>query len=110
MDRHRPASRVLVQAALLASVLALPLGVAVACAIASSRISAVQIPPTPAAQIIRVAGEGKQPENRNPREKCKRSPGSHATAPKGCTDGGERLPNDKRSPLDEAPPLTPLVA
>ena len=61
--------------------------------------------------IMRVAGEGKQSENRPSREKCKRTPGSR-TVPKGCPEGGERLPqdNNKRSPLDDAPPLTPLVA
>ena len=56
-----------------------------------------------------MAGEGKQPENRNPpRERCKRA--DKSTASKGCPDGGERLPQDKRSPLDDAPPLSPLVA
>jgi len=63
------------------------------------------------AQTVRIAGEGKQSENRSQREKCKRAPGSK-TAPKGCPEGGERLPqdNNKRSPLDDAPPLTPIVA
>jgi hypothetical protein len=63
------------------------------------------------AQTLRVAGEGKQSENRAQRDKCKRAPGSK-TVPKGCPEGGERLPqdNNKRSPLDDAPPLTPIVA
>ena len=64
------------------------------------------------AHAARVAGEGKQPENHGARDKCKRTPGMRVV-PKGCPDGGERLPNDnnnKRSPLDEAPPLAPLVA
>ena len=29
---------------------------------------------------------------------------------KRCPDGGERLPQDRRSPLDSLPPLAPLVA
>jgi hypothetical protein len=41
-------------------------------------------------------------------ERCKREGARSAT--KGCTDGGERLPQDKRSPLDKIPPLSPLVA
>ncbi len=58
---------------------------------------------------VRLAGESKQEESR--RSKCKRNQGSRAV-PKGCPEGGERLPNDnnKRSPLDDTPPLTPLVA
>jgi len=49
-----------------------------------------------------------QPEkNRSERERCKRTEGR---VPKGCPDGGERLPQDKRSPLDSLPPLAPLVA
>jgi hypothetical protein len=67
------------------------------------------------AHSAKFANEGKQQEShgtRESRDKCKRASGSR-TVPKGCPDGGERLPNDnnnKRSPLDEAPPLTPLVA
>lgn len=57
----------------------------------------------------KTAGEGKQPENRNPRERCKRTEKGNNS--KTCPDGGERLPQDKpRSPLDDVPPLTPLVA
>jgi hypothetical protein len=49
-----------------------------------------------------------QPEkSRTERERCKRTEGR---VPKGCPDGGERLPQDKRSPLDTIPPLSPLVA
>jgi hypothetical protein len=56
------------------------------------------------------AGEGKQPENRPPRQRCKHSGNSRGNNSKTCPDGGERAPQDKRSPLDEAPPLSPLVA
>ena len=67
--------------------------------------------PSAAKSSIRVAGEGKQPENRGTRDRCKRTDNSRTTPPKGCPEGGERLPQDnKRSPLDEAPPLSPLVA
>lgn len=69
------------------------------------------IPPAEAAGAVgsRVAGEGKQPENRSPaRERCKRTDKSNTS--KSCSDGGERVPQDKRSPLDDAPPLAPLVA
>jgi hypothetical protein len=98
MEGSRIASRVLLQAALLAAVLLLPSARAITCE-------------ADAAQIIRVAGEGKQSDNRPTKEKCKRAPGARTPAPKGCPDGGERLPQDnKRSPLDDAPPLTPLVA
>jgi hypothetical protein len=49
-----------------------------------------------------------QPEKgHGERERCKRAEGR---VPKGCPDGGERLPQDKRSPLDTIPPLSPLVA
>jgi hypothetical protein len=98
MEGLRQILRVFVQAALLGAVLALPSAPAITCDAES-------------AHAARVAGEGKQPDNRS-RDKCKRQPGVK-TVPKGCPDGGERLPNDnnnKRSPLDDAPPLTPLVA
>jgi hypothetical protein len=51
-----------------------------------------------------------QPDSRARPDRCKRVEGSRAPAPKGCPDGGERLPEDKRSPLDKVPPLSPLVA
>lgn len=66
--------------------------------------------PSPGKSLF-IAGEGKQPENRGTRERCKRAENSRTNPPKGCPDGGERLPQDnKRSPLDDAPPLSPLVA
>ena len=98
MEGLRPTPRVFLQVALLGALLALPAVPGVTCDAES-------------AHAARVANEGKQQDNRA-REKCKRAPGAK-TAPKGCPDGGERLPNDnnnKRSPLDDAPPLAPLVA
>ncbi|HVY81730.1 MAG TPA: hypothetical protein VG994_12160 [Steroidobacteraceae bacterium] len=98
MEGLRQIPRVVLQAALLGAVLALPAAPALTCDAES-------------AHAARLAGEGKQSEN-PPRDKCKRAPGAK-TVPKGCPDGGERLPNDnsnKRSPLDDAPPLAPLVA
>jgi hypothetical protein len=47
-------------------------------------------------------------KNRSERERCKKT--ENGRIPKGCPDGGERLPQDKRSPLDNIPPLSPLVA
>jgi hypothetical protein len=48
-------------------------------------------------------------KNRAERERCKKTESNRAP-PKDCPDGGERLPQDKRSPLDNIPPLSPLVA
>jgi hypothetical protein len=47
-------------------------------------------------------------KNKTERDRCKHAEGSRT--PRGCPDGGERLPQDKRSPLDSLPPLSPLVA
>ena len=83
-------------------------------ALAVAAVLTVLPPAVPATDAVcpagsQMAGEGKQPENRiPPRERCKRSEKSNAS--KSCPDGGERLPQDKRSPLDDAPPLSPLVA
>ena len=56
------------------------------------------------------AAEPRQPDNRGKPERCKQADGSHGKTQKVCPDGGERLPQDKRSPLDNVPPLSPLVA
>lgn len=98
MERPSKSLRIVAPATLLATVLLIGAMPAVTC-------------DHSLAQTVRIAGEGKQSENRAQREKCKRAPGSK-TAPKGCPEGGERLPqdNNKRSPLDDAPPLTPIVA
>jgi hypothetical protein len=98
MEGLRKLSRALIPAALVTAMLALPSSPALTCDAES-------------AHAARVAGEGKQ-QDHGSRDKCKRTPGAR-TVPKGCPDGGERLPNDnnnKRSPLDDAPPLAPLVA
>ena len=80
-------------AALLAAVLAYP---ATPCASLDS------------ARYERVTAGEPQPE-KNTSDRCKPKEGSR-TPPKGCPDGGERLPQDRRSPLDNVPPLAPLVA
>ena len=50
-------------------------------------------------------------EKNKPERDChKRTEGQRAPAGKTCPDGGERLPQDRRSPLDSLPPLAPLVA
>lgn len=49
-----------------------------------------------------------QDKKNSERERCKKT--ENGRIPKGCPDGGERLPQDKRSPLDTIPPLSPLVA
>jgi hypothetical protein len=100
MEGLRKSFRVLIPAALLTAMVALPSAPALTCDAAEDT------------HAMRVAGEGKQPDSHGSRDKCKRTPGMRVV-PKGCPDGGERLPNDnnnKRSPLDDAPPLTPLVA
>jgi hypothetical protein len=98
MERSSKSWRCLIPAGLLAAVLVVGAAPAITCDHSST-------------QDLRVAGEGKSSENRPSRDKCKRAPGAK-TVPKGCPEGGERLPqdNNKRSPLDDAPPLTPLVA
>jgi hypothetical protein len=107
MEGLRITSKAFIPAALIGVVFALPvIGLTCERSSPSERTSS-------SLQLMRVAGEGKQPENRakDSRDKCKRAPGARTPAPKGCPDGGERLPQDnKRSPLDDAPPLTPLVA
>ncbi len=50
-------------------------------------------------------------EKGKPERDCrKRSEGQRTPDNKVCPDGGERLPQDRRSPLDSLPPLAPLVA
>ena len=89
----RLSRRVLVNAALLAAVLAYP---ALLCA------------PLDGGQHERVMADTPSPD-KNKSERCKRAEGAR-NPPKGCPDGGERLPQDRRSPLDTIPPLSPLVA
>ena len=91
----RTSSRSLLNSALVALVLALPLPVALSCATSDKPRS--------------IAADASQAEkSKAERERCKKAEGSRP--PKDCPDGGERLPQDKRSPLDTIPPLSPLVA
>jgi hypothetical protein len=93
--------RSVLKALALAAVLAVGVPVALACD-ALDKVTAEKTSES------RTVGEGKQPENRVPaRERCKRSDKGNT---KTCPDGGERIPQEKRSPLDDAPPLAPLVA
>ena len=103
MEGIRTKPRRVLNALALATVLAVALPVALACDVNESTLAEK-------ASGSRVAGEGKQPENRTPApERCKRSDKGNNS--KSCPgDGGERVPQDKRSPLDDAPPLAPLVA
>src|SRR5262245_46180489 len=102
MEGIRTTPRRVLKALALATVLAVALPVTLACDLESTHADKVS--------GSQVAGEGKQPENRAPApERCKRSDKSNNA--KSCPgDGGERVPQDKRSPLDDAPPLAPLVA
>src|SRR5262245_37499750 len=106
MEGIRTNARSVLKALALASLLAAAAPVGLTCdATAPEGVHADK------ASESRTVGEGKQPENRNPtRERCKRSEkGNNAKACPG--DGGERVPQDnKRSPLDDVPPLAPLVA
>ena len=90
----RSTTRLYLNGALLAVVLACP---ALMC-----------VPPGCDAGEQRAADTVQPEKNRSERERCKRAEGR--AVPKGCPDGGERLPQDKRSPLDTIPPLSPLVA
>ena len=58
-----------------------------------------------------VIADGAATEKSKPDRDCrKRAEGQRTPAGKVCTDGGERIPQDRRSPLDSLPPLAPLVA
>jgi hypothetical protein len=66
------------------------------------------VPCTPGDRSHSLTADAPQEKNRSERERCKKM--ENGRLPKGCPDGGERLPQDKRSPLDTIPPLSPLVA
>lgn len=108
MEGFRTTARSVLTALAAAGVLATAIPVALACDTGNS-------PESTHAQKTsesRTAGEGKQPENRTApsRDRCKRDKSSN---PKTCPGegGGERVPQEnKRSPLDDVPPLAPLVA
>jgi hypothetical protein len=108
MEGIRTLPRSVLTALTVAGVLAAAIPVALACDTGTSPQSTHV---EKASSEGRTAGEGKQPENRNnpARERCKRSDKSNV---KGCPgEGGERVPQEnKRSPLDDVPPLAPLVA
>jgi len=82
----------------LAVVLAYPAYVAIACDLTEAR-------------AITVADATPAEKGKSERD-ChgKRAEGQRTPAGKACPDGGERLPQDRRSPLDSLPPLAPLVA
>lgn len=92
----RSSSRIFSAGAVVALLLVLALPAAVPCTPSENSSHSLAADPAP--------GE----KNRNERERCKKM--ENGRLPKGCPDGGERLPQDKRSPLDTIPPLAPLVA
>ena len=92
----RLSSRALLTSALIGLVLAYPAYTALACTMANG-----------GRHITADASPVEKPKAE--RDCTKRVDGQRAPA-KPCPDGGERLPQDKRSPLDNLPPLSPLVA
>jgi hypothetical protein len=65
----------------------------------------------PEARAVAVADTAPAEKSKSERDCRKRTEGQQRTpAGKPCPDGGERLPQDRRSPLDSLPPLAPLVA
>lgn len=57
-----------------------------------------------------IAADAPAEKTKAERECHKRTEGQRTPSGKPCADGGERLPQDRRSPLDSLPPLAPLVA
>jgi hypothetical protein len=80
-------------------VLAYPAYVAIACDLTTTH--------RPAAAVADAAPAEK---GKSERDCHKRTEGQRTPSGKPCPDGGERLPQDRRSPLDTLPPLAPLVA
>jgi hypothetical protein len=78
-------------------VLAYPAYVAIACDLTEAR-------------AVTVADAAPAEKSKPERDCPKRTEGQRAPSGKPCPDGGERLPQDRRSPLDTLPPLAPLVA
>jgi hypothetical protein len=62
------------------------------------------------ADCIRVADAPPAEKGKTDKDCHKRTEGQRSPSGKPCPDGGERLPQDRRSPLDSLPPLAPLVA
>jgi hypothetical protein len=82
----------------LAVVLAYPAYVAIACDLTEAR-------------AVTVADTAPAEKAKSERDcHSKRTEGQRTPSGKPCADGGERLPQDRRSPLDSLPPLAPLVA
>jgi hypothetical protein len=79
--------------------LAYPAYVAIACDLTSTERRATT-----------VADAAPAEKAKTERDCHKRTEGQRAPSGKPCPDGGERLPQDRRSPLDSLPPLAPLVA
>jgi hypothetical protein len=78
-------------------VLAYPAYVAIACDLTEAR-------------AVTVADTAPAEKAKSERDCHKRTEGQRTQSGKPCPDGGERLPQDRRSPLDSLPPLAPLVA
>jgi hypothetical protein len=57
-----------------------------------------------------MAADAPAEKTKSERDCHKRTEGQRTPSGKPCPDGGERLPQDRRSPLDSLPPLAPLVA
>jgi hypothetical protein len=94
-------SRAFLNCALIALVLAYPAYATFACPARNDE-------PNAARQVV---ADASQTEKSKAERDCrKRAESQRTPAGKPCPDGGERLPQDKRSPLDSLPPLAPLVA
>jgi hypothetical protein len=91
-----PSSRFSSHSAFIALLLVLALPAAVPCTPEEGRSHSISADSAP------------NEKSRSERERCKKT--ENGRIPRGCPDGGERLPQDKRSPLDTIPPLSPLVA
>jgi hypothetical protein len=77
-------------------------------AIALALVFAYPVLPCASDGSSRPTADSPSEKHKTERERCKRTEGGRV--PRGCPDGGERLPQDKKSPLDSIPPLSPLVA
>ena len=60
--------------------------------------------------VVADAAPAPAEKSKSERDCHKRTDGQRTPAGKACPDGGERLPQDRHSPLDSLPPLAPLVA
>ena len=97
----RISSRACLNGVLMTLVLAYPAYATFACSLDGAHSS----------EARRVVADASQTDKSKAERDCrKRAEGQRPPAGKPCPDGGERLPQDKRSPLDSLPPLSPLVA